>query len=516
MMDRRKFILSSAALALHSELSSALGKALQSGTAIPDQTLRDRLMRDPLRPQYHLIPQAGFIGDPCAPRFFRDQYHVFFHGSFGGGGWHHAMSPDLLHWNHLPIALSRTPGSFDAYGTFTGSVLPGGEGASVIYTGVTKVPTEQETIRNEGLREVQCIATSMDADLRTWHKLDKPVIDGPPPGVKITGFRDPFSWKEGDTWYIGVGSGFSRIGGAVLLYRSKDARRWEYLHPLALGTWNGEASSNPVPSGEMWECPDFFPLRDKHVLIYSTEHTTFWEVGTWDKRELRFHSERKGRLDHGAYYAPKSMLHGKMRRILWGWVQETRSKESIDAAGWSGCVSLPRVLTLGADGDLQMEVTPEFGALRSNGLTIQQPRDPSELRDALSRATIDGRAGEIRCTFKVGESSCGLDLRLASGDHSVSLLAIAYDGANDQPMLNVGDIVVPLSPGSDGLSTLHIWIDGSVIETFVDKRQAITARCYANAPEPAGIRVIWTGAVDSLKNLVVSDLKPVSDDRLTT
>ncbi|MGA2171280.1 MAG: GH32 C-terminal domain-containing protein, partial [Terracidiphilus sp.] len=78
------------------------------------------------------------------------------------------------------------------------------------------------------------------------------------------------------------------------------------------------------------------------------------------------------------------------------------------------------------------------------------------------------------------------------------------------------DIVVPLSPGSDGLSTLHIWIDGSVIETFVDKRQAITARCYANAPEPAGIRVIWTGAVDSLKNLVVSDLKPVSDDRLTT
>ena len=190
-MDRRKFILSSALVALHSRSSSALKNVLQTDAAIPEQTLRDQLMRDPLRPQYHLLPQAGRVGDPCAPLFYRGQHHVFFHGSFGGGGWQHAISPDLIHWRHLPIALSRTPDSYDSRGTFTGSFLPGTEGASIVYTGVTVVPTEQETIRNEGLREVQCIATSTDADLRSWHKLDKPVIEGPPPGVKITGFRDP-------------------------------------------------------------------------------------------------------------------------------------------------------------------------------------------------------------------------------------------------------------------------------------------------------------------------------------
>jgi len=146
-MNRRNFILSSAAVALMEGPSSALGKAAQSVAATTDQALRDRLMQDPLRPQCHLLPQAGFVGDPCAPQLFRGQYHMFYHGSFGGGGWHHAMSPDMVHWKHLPIALSRTPGSFDAYGTFTGSVLPSGEGASVVYTGVTKVPTEQETIR---------------------------------------------------------------------------------------------------------------------------------------------------------------------------------------------------------------------------------------------------------------------------------------------------------------------------------------------------------------------------------
>jgi beta-fructofuranosidase len=426
------------------------------------------------------------------------------------------MSSDLIHWSHLPIALSRTSGSFDAYGTFTGSVLPSGEGASVIYTGVTKVPAEQETIRNEGLREVQCIATSTDEDLGTWHKLDHPVIEGPPPGMKVTGFRDPFSWKDGDTWFIGVGSGFSQIGGAVLLYRSKDARHWEYLHPLAQGTWNGETSSNPVPSGEMWECPDFFPLGDKHVLIYSTEHTTFWESGVFDKRELRFHSERKGCLDHGAYYAPKSMLDDKKRRILWGWVQETRSKEAIDAAGWSGCISLPRVLTIGPDGELQMDVASECASLRTNTVTIEQPRDSRELENVLSPTVIRERAGEIRCTFKVGESSCGLDLRLGSRENGVSLLTIAYNGANDQPMLTVADRVVPLSPNRDGLSSFDIWLDGSVIEIFVDKRRAITTRSYVTAIEPGGIHVVWAGAVESLKSLVVSEVKPTSEDRLTT
>ena len=171
-MNRRDFILSSATLALKYGYSSGLGKAFQNGTDIDGQQFRETLIRDPLRPQYHLLPQAGFVGDPCAPRFYRGEYHMFYHGNFGGNGWHHATSPDMVHWTHLPIALTRTPGSFDSYGTFTGSVLPTSEGASVIYTGVTRVPVEHETIRNEGLREVQCIATSVDADLRTWHKLD--------------------------------------------------------------------------------------------------------------------------------------------------------------------------------------------------------------------------------------------------------------------------------------------------------------------------------------------------------
>ena len=68
----------------------------------------------------------------------------------------------------------------------------------------------------------------------------------------------------------------------------------------------------------MWECPDFFPLGDRHVLIYSTEHATFWEVGMFDELELRFHSESKGILDHGTYYAPRSMADGKWASNICG------------------------------------------------------------------------------------------------------------------------------------------------------------------------------------------------------
>ena len=514
-MDRRNFLLLSTIAGLHSSGSPA-SELLRGSVGSPDVALRDKLMRDPLRPQYHLLPQAGFVGDPCAPRHFRGEYHVFFHGSFGGRGWQHAVSADLVHWRHMPIALSPTDGSYDAHGTFTGGVLPGADGANVIYTGVTKVSRDQETIRAEGIREVQCIATSEDDDLRVWKKRDAPVIDLPPAGLKITGFRDPFAWKDGNTWYLGIGSGFPQAGGAVLLYRSTDTVSWEYLHPLAQGTWNGRSFSNPVPSGEMWECPDFFALGNKHVLLYSTEHTTRWEVGTFDQSDLRFHSERKGILDHGSYYAPRTMSDAGNRRIIWGWVQETRDSAAIRAAGWSGSISLPRVLTIGPDGALMVEVAPELASLRLNTIYINDPRTSQELNQSLAHAAIYNRAGEVICIFKAGGSECSLEMQLHSKAGTTTIFTVAYSRANDAPFVAIGDKLLPLSPDQDGFSTLHIWMDGAIIETFIDKKQAITTRHY-DAPDDIGeICIVWNGPCTYLKKMTISEIRSISNDRLTT
>src|SRR5271154_3155241 len=184
-MDRRRFLVStlasSAVCAVSSRVSGAVAEALQqaagAGGALAPE-LREKLMHDPFRPQFHLLPRANWMNDPCAPRFVRGQYHMFFQYNpgaavWGDMHWAHAVSPDLIHWKHLPVALSPTPGSYDAYGCFTGSVLPGVDVPSILYTGVTKCSPQEETIRGEGVREVQCLATSMDPELRIWKKLDK-------------------------------------------------------------------------------------------------------------------------------------------------------------------------------------------------------------------------------------------------------------------------------------------------------------------------------------------------------
>jgi len=513
-MNRRRFLVTSAAASALSTVPgrsyAGLFESSRSTSAAATETsaaLREKLCHDPLRPQFHLLAKANWMNDPCAPRFFRGQYHMFFQYNpgaavWGDMHWAHAVSSDLIHWKHLPLALSPTPGFSDADGCFTGSVLPGVEGATILYTGVTKSPVELETITGHKLREVQCLATSTDDDLRTWSKLDKPVLDGPPAGLKVTGFRDPVPWKDGDVWYLGLGSGFKQVGGAVLLYRSTDGRNWTYLHPLAQG-------NNPAETGEMWECPDFFPLGDKHVLLYSSKHKVHWEVGTFDRRELVFHAETGGLLDHGSYYAAKSMVDAKGRRILWAWIEETRSPEECTAAGWAGIMALPRVLTLGPDNELRMELPPEFQSLRNNIQTVEKTH-PAKALAVLAKMRIQNRAGAIDCRFKAGDNA----LELRNGTAPEPLFAIKYAAANGKPSVTIGDQTLPLSPDREGISTLTLWIDGSVIETFFDNKVSITTRCYA--PSSGDLHLAWTGDIDSLYSLSISGVTPISDDRLTT
>ncbi len=520
MINRRRLILSGVASAVVDRVSrSSLLSAKTPGSGPLPPELREKLMHDPLRPQFHFLPRANWMNDPCAPRFFRSQYHLFYQYNpeaavWGDMHWGHAQSPDLIHWTHLPVALSPTPGSYDAFGCFTGSVVPGMETPTILYTGVTRCSPGRETIRGEGLREVQCLATSDDPALRVWKKLDKPVLDAPPSGLKVTGFRDPCLWQEGDLWYLAVGSGFSQVGGAVLLYRSSDGRNWSYLHPLAQGQWNQGTKSNPVDTGEMWECPDFFPLGGKHVLLHSAERKVYWQVGEFDRRDLKFHAETSGLLDHGSYYAMKSMEDAKGRRILWGWVEETRAPQECLAAGWAGSMGLPRVLTLGADNCLRMEVAPEFSTLcRETGRLAASPE--VDIPVALSRMPIAHRAGRIELRFKIGAGACGLELhRRPEGKSDEPLLALRHDGSTSKPVVSLGERRIPLTPDGEGISSLDLWMDGSVIEVFVDKRQAITERCYgADAGE---IGAVWVGASHALKELSIAQVTPISADRLTS
>jgi beta-fructofuranosidase len=260
----------------------------------------------------------------------------------------------------------------------------------------------------------------------------------------------------------------------VLLYKSADFRHWEYLHPLARGKWNGR-QTDVVGSGEMWECPDFFALDGKHVLIHSSEGKTIWQIGTLDRDSMLFHAESEGLLDHGAYYAPKSQLDAKGNRILWGWITETRPQAEYAAAGWSGMMSLPRRLSI-ANGALVMAPSPEIASLRTGG----------RIGDAVKR--LPTAAQEIRLTLQPDEPRTAA-LKTAAFEQSFTdnqgaAILLRADPQQSPGTVRVGDKRID---GIDkGQLDLHIFLDHSVAEIFINHRQAITQRYYQRTPtEPA-------------------------------
>jgi beta-fructofuranosidase len=514
-VDRRTFLTA---------ISSAAA-ALTLPRPIPDDPTPEDIAHDPLRPCFHLLPPHNWMNDPNGPIYWKGKYHLFYqlnpHAAvWGDMHWGHAISPDMIHWRHQPVALAPTPGGPDSEGCFSGSAGVYNGTPTFLYTGVQNAPPDQVTIRDgsDKLRETQMLATAEDDALLHWKKLPSPVIPLPPPGVKVTGFRDPCLWREDDMWYpgapgdrsssqgwwyLGLGSGERAVGGCVLLYRSQDLRTWEYLHKLAEGKPNGLQSANPCDTGEMWECPDFFAVNKQHCLFYSTAGKVIWSTGDYDQAAHKFTARRNGVLDHGTYYAPKSFLASGDRRILWGWIRETRSDADMTAAGWSGCMSLPRVLTVGAQGQLEMNPAKE----------VQSLRGPIE-RSTLTAATPYRR--------KLGDLAIELHLpgNLLSGATSTVRLLVegrpAWELAIDNTAKEVrcGNLTFPLPGFPWPQSTLRLFLDGSVIESFIGGREALTSRVYTLKPNATELEITTTATKPT--HMELWPVAPISPDRLTT
>lgn len=476
----------------------------------------DQIEADSLRPQFHLMPSRNWMNDPNGPIYWKNNYHMFFQYNpdaavWGNMNWAHAVSPDMIHWKHMPIALAPSFGGDDQDGCFTGSAVINEGIATIVYTGVKTAPPTQATLRDgtHNFLEVQCLATSTENDLRTWQKFPQPVLI-PPQNPRLTGFRDPFLYRTETHWLMGIGSGLRGEGGRVLLYRSDDLRAWRYLHPLAGGKRNTKQTKDPVDAGEMWECPDFFALGKKQVLLYSTERKVYWETGEFDTKQLLFHREKQGFLDHGGFYAPKTQLDANGRRILWGWITETRPEADLRAAGWAGCMSLPRVLTLADDQSLKMEVIPELEQLRDSEMYLPLPAAGDEARlAALSGMELKNATAEFELTIQ------SKPVHLTISDGSQDILAVGFDPNHTGQEWQIGDIAIA-SPSAQAPShRLRIFLDASVAECFVDDQLACTYRTY-RAPKAKVHIQIPKAELTSVNSLQVWPLRPISPDRLTS
>ncbi len=456
------------------------------------------------RPLYHFQPPANWMNDPNGLIQWKDQYHLFYqynpNGPYHGTvHWGHAVSTDLVRWAHLPIALAPTPDGPDEDGCYSGCAVDNRGVPTLIYTGIRHDG-------QDGYRQSQCIAIGED-DLCTWRKYPgNPVIAAPPEGLEVLGFRDPCVWREGDAWYGVIGSGIAGVGGTALLYRSADLLQWDYLHPLYV---RDAALTDSAWTGTMWECPQFFPLGDRHVLMVSvwdrgvTHHTAYF-VGSYVDHVFTPHLLR--RFDLGAdYYAPATLRDERGRRLIWGWSWEGRGRDAQRAAGWAGVMSLPRVLTLAPDGGLGVAPAPEIEALRGQHYRRTDIALTSASADLLPE--VRGECLEIAVEFDLGwgdATDLGLLVRCSPGREEYT--RIAYERATGRLLVDrerasldrsahggVHGGALALAPGEP--LRLQVFLDRSIVEVYANGRACLTERIYPSRPDSLGIDLFARGGV---------------------
>lgn len=196
------------------------------------------------RPQYHFSPQKNWMNDPNGLVYFQGEYHLFyqynpFGDTWGHMSWGHAVSKDLVHWEHLPVALPEKPNRM----AFSGCVVVDENNTAGFQTGKEPALVAVYTgYRQSDGWQAQYIAYSNDRG-RTWTDYsEEPVLD-----IDSTDFRDPNVFRYQNRWVMVVALPTER---KVSFYASDDLKSWEKLSDFG-------------PQGAVggaWECPDFFPL----------------------------------------------------------------------------------------------------------------------------------------------------------------------------------------------------------------------------------------------------------------
>lgn len=437
------------------------------------------------------------MNDPNGAIQYAGLYHLFYQhnprGAFSASKhWAHVVSPDMLHWQQYPHALVPQPGSYDKDGCFSGCAVVHEGIPTLIYTGVDP--------------QVQCLATSRD-DLRTWQKHPaNPVLPAPPPGLEVTGFRDPYAFRgEDGLWRILVGSGIRGVGGTALLYRSADLLHWQYLNPLLVG--------QAAETGRVWNCPSFFPLGGEHVLLVSGQPVwkPFTFTGAFDGRRLL--PRASGLADHGGcLYAPQVFIDERGRVLLWGWLWESRPDEDILAAGWAGVMSFPRLLSLNADGTLASSPAPEVETLRRQSTTLAAQSLPEGQRviPALRGGCLELRArfsprGARRFGLRVfieENGNCtrvGYDADLGEVFVDRSRAGISAKMAFGWPNPPFHSARLALDAGE--ALELRIFLDQSVIEVFSNHGVVLSSRVYPAQPDACTVGLFCEGGAAELLSL---------------
>jgi fructan beta-fructosidase len=473
------------------------------------------------RPQLHFSPPAHWMNDPNGLVFYKNEYHLFYQyypdsTVWGPMHWGHAISKDLIHWQHLPIALYP-----DSLGyIFSGSVVVDENNTSGFQQGNEKTLVAIFTYHNNigeknktNNYQTEGIAYSNDKG-RTWKKYSgNPVLKNP----GNIDFRDPkVSWHEATKQWIMC----LAVGNKIQFYHSKNLKNWE------LG---GEFGMAEGGHGGVWECPDLFPLKientneTKWVLLVSINpggpnggSSTQYFIGNFDGNNFKNDNTPQTILwvDNGPdNYAGVTWSNTKNRRIFLGWMGNWQYAKQVPTKTWRSAMTLPRELFLEktvAGIRLISKPADETKALRINEMKIefandvkmQSPLNEIELSIDLKKTTANDFGVEI----------------FNSKNESVK---IGFDKIKNQFYMdrtNAGETnfsnVFAAKPFAQRISTnniikLQLFLDDASAELFADDGTVLMTTIFFPTEDFKNIKLFPAKENVSLINAKMFELKSV-------
>ncbi len=396
-------------------------------------------MQDMTRPSLHLTARSGWVNDPYGLTWHDGTYHLFFQYVPGrtdwdvGCHWGHATSPDLLTWTERPPALA--PGDGDD-GCWSGSVVVAADGsAHAFYTSVAADRMAVGSAR---------IARPLDAGWSEWVKGE--LVAELPAALDAVAFRDPYVFRDGDSWSLLMSGGLTDGTALALRWESFDLRTWSPRGTLAS---RHLSQTDPVWTGAAWECAQFFPVADRWVLLVSVWeddrlHHEAYAVG--GREDGEFVPERWGRLTYGpSLYAGSVGVDRDGEPVAFHWLRGVAG-EGTGGQGWAGAHSLPHRLSLEGS-TLVAAPHPAVTGRRGDPLAVTSTPVRVGLAVDVEWLLGDGdgnRVGEL--VLRGGGVEA---LRLSAGPGG-----LVVDVAGDRTS-------IPLSG-----SAVRVVVDGPVVEVF--------------------------------------------------
>ncbi len=442
-------------------------------------------------PLFHVTGGIGWINDPNGFAPYQGEYHLFYQYNpyeikWNAIHWGHVKTRDFIRWERLPAALAPDE-DYDKDGCFSGSAVQMPDGRHLLmYTGTRNVRRKNGRVDSF---QTQCIAIGDGVNYEKY--AGNPVIrsEDIPDGGSATDFRDPKIWRADGMYYAVIGNRTPDGSGTVLLFRSEDAIHWTFVNKLA---------SCHNQYGKMWECPDFFPLGDKHVLLtcpqemnavgveFHPGNANMCLIGSFDKKENHLFRENVQAIDYGLdFYAPQTLETPDGRRIMVAWMQNWETVNShLPDQQFIGQMTLPRELCL-RGGRLCQNPVRELDTYRRNKVAYQNVMITGEA----SLQGINGRFIDMTVTVRPGnEADMYRWFRISvarDGEHVTSLRykpatnVIRIDRTQSGlpcDIVNVRDF--PVSP-RNGVLKLRLVMDRYSVEVFVnDGEQAASAVIY--------------------------------------